>query len=280
VSAKSLSIAVFLLAVVRPPHLAACDAIAFTAAPAPTLTDLPDAPAEVGTTAVIVHDRVLLRDPMRPFSDVGLSLKFGMGGVGFEVATPLGERINLRAGASFLSYNPKFVDDAMNVVGDVKFRTAQASVDYYPFGGKFRVSPGLVLYNGNHITANVVVPGGQSITFDATAYVSSTADPIITNVAASFGHKIAPSLTFGWGNLIPRDGKHWSVPFEMGFEYVGTPRIDLNVSGSACQQGSCGPITTDPTTKTNVLSEQNTLNHDIAPLRFYPIVSTGIGYRF
>jgi hypothetical protein len=45
-------------------------------------------------------------------------------------------------------------------------------------------------------------------------------------------HKVAPGLTVGFGNAIPRSGKHF--PFEFGFYYVGQPGVKIGFTGSAC----------------------------------------------
>ena len=217
---------------------------------------------------------------IRPFSTLAFEMKAGTGGVGFDVATPLARKLNLRGGASFFNYSHHFNEDGIGVDGTLNFRTVSASLDFFPFGGGFRISPGVVLYNGNHVMANASVPGGQSFTLNDVNYTSSITDPVGGTFDVSFGHKAAPSLTVGFGNMIPRSGRHWSVPVEIGFEYIGAPLIALGLSGSACSTAGCGSVQTDPTIKANVLAEQNKLNDDISPLRFYPIASIGIGYRF
>ena len=216
----------------------------------------------------------------RPFSAFAVQVKAGVAGVGFDLATPLARKVNLRGGASFFNYGHHFDEDGIGVDGTLNFRTVNASVDFFPFGGGFRISPGVVLYNGNHVTANASVPGGQSFTLNGVNYTSSMTDPVGGTFDVSFGHKVAPSLTVGFGNMIPRSGRHWSVPIEIGFEYIGPPLIALNLTGSACNSGFCASVQNDPTIKANVQKEQADLNSDISPLRFYPIASIGVGYRF
>ena len=216
----------------------------------------------------------------RLFSAFAVQVKAGVAGVGFDLATPLARKVNLRGGASFFSYGHHFDEDGIGVDGTLNFRTVNASLDFFPFGGGFRISPGVVLYNGNHVMANASVPGGQSFTLNGVNYTSSTTDPVRGTFDVSFGHKVAPSLTVGFGNMIPRSGRHWSVPFEIGFEYIGAPLIALNLTGSACNSGFCASVQNDPTIKANVQKEQADLNSDISPLRFYPMASIGIGYRF
>jgi hypothetical protein len=44
----------------------------------------------------------------RPFSGLGLATRVGFAGTGFDVATPLATRFNLRAGSDFFRYSPAF----------------------------------------------------------------------------------------------------------------------------------------------------------------------------
>ena len=80
----------------------------------------------------------------RPFSGLGFDVTVGLGGVGFDVATPLVQRrLNLRGGASFFSYTPSTITtDNLNINGQLKFRNAGIMVDYFPFHGRFRLSDG------------------------------------------------------------------------------------------------------------------------------------------
>ena len=247
-------------------------------------SSLPESPAPVAAASQdeIVRNR---DETMRPFSAVGVDIKFGVGGVGFDVATPLTPKLNLRGGASFFSYTVNNLsEDGFNVDGTLTFRSVNASVDWYPFRNGFRISPGVTLYNGNRFSGNAAVPGGGTITLNGMDYTSSPTDPLVatfTNPNNRFGNMVAPTITTGWGNIVPRArGSHWSVPFEIGFQYISPPKVLLNLTGSACSSDGCGNVQTDPTTQANVLAQQNIINGDIYNLRFYPIVSIGVGYKF
>jgi hypothetical protein len=216
----------------------------------------------------------------KPFSAVGVAVKAGIGGIGFDLATPLARHFNLRAGASFFNYGLTSSDNGIHYSGTLSLQTANASLDYFPFHGTFRLSPGVTFYNGNHISGSAMVPGGQSFTLNGADYVSSTTDPVSGAGYLELGEKAAPSFTLGWGNMIPRHGGHWSVPFEIGFKYIQRPLVTLSLTGSACQDGVCRPVATDPETQANIQGEQKTLNNDLAALRFFPIVSLGVSYKF
>ncbi len=220
---------------------------------------------------------------VRPFSAVAIGVRVGLSGVGLELATPLARRLNLRAGGSFLSVDPHFVEDGIDVIGDIQLRSAFAAVDLFPFGGRFHISPGFTLYNGNRLNAKAMVPGGQEFDLGDGTYTSDTADPVHGMFGLDFGRKSAPRLTLGWGNMIPRTGGHWSFPFEIGAEYIGKPpQVTLTLAGTVCQgPGFCQPIDQNPTAQQNVTIEQNQINSDIPSwLRFFPLVSTGVSYRF
>ena len=249
---------------------------------------LPDAPGRMTSRAAASAARPdLLRSGMKPFSAVGIAVKVGIAGIGFEVATPLSTKWNLRGSASFFSYNVNTTtSDGYIVGGDLKLKTVNVAADWFAFGGSFRLSPGVTIYNGNALSANVTIPGGSSFDLGDATYTSYALDPVKGTLGLSFGNKVAPSLTAGFGNLVPRGlGKHWSVPFEFGVEFIGAPKFTLALSGTACQQGQpvpagCAPVATDPQTQANIAQENRDLDSDVSPLRAYPIVSIGVGYKF
>jgi hypothetical protein len=189
--------------------------------------------------------------------------------------------VNLRGGASFLNISPSIAGDGLTMNRSVSFRSVTTSIDIFPFGGAFRISPGVVLYNGNHLHGSTFVPGGQTFELNDVKYYSSNSAQVTGTMDMIFGNKVAPSLTVGFGNMIPhRLGQHWSIPVEVGVEYIGAPSVALTLSGDACQGTYCAPVMSDPTTRSNVAAEQQDLNNDVSALRFYPIVSTGLAYKF
>ncbi len=218
---------------------------------------------------------------VRPFSALAIAVKLGVAGIGLDVATPLAQRFNLRVGGSFFQYTDNQSVDGTIINGDLKFRSVNASLDWYPFNNRFRISPGVTVYNGNNLNAAAMVPGGQTFQLNDDTYTSSPTDPIHGSASLAFGKRTAPSLTIGAGNMIPRHGDgHFSVPFEIGVQYIGDPLLNLALAGSACSQGVCQSTQGNPDFQSNLRAENDELNNDIRPLRFYPILSIGLGYRF
>lgn len=210
---------------------------------------------------------------------IGVGVKVSTLGIGGEVAVAVSHRTNIRVGFNAFSYGHTFDKDGATYKGNLNLRSAQATWDLFPVRW-FHVSPGVLLYNGNQVTANVSVPGGQTFTLSNTSYISDAADPINGTGKLSV-YKTAPMVLFGIGNLVPRGG-HFSTTFEVGAAYQGPPRVALNLAGSACDSTGvfCRPIGTDPTIQSNVVAEQAKLNKSASPYKFYPVLSFGFGYRF
>jgi hypothetical protein len=220
------------------------------------------------------------RQSIRAFSAVGVQIKAGFAGIGIDVATPLAQHFNLRASGSFVPFNAGYYIDGLTLDGQVRFRSATASLDWYPFHNGFRMSPGVTLYNGNSLNGTLSVPGGQSFDLGDGTYTSSPTDPVHGVGSMSFGRRTAPSFTVGWGNMIPRSGGRFSMPFEVGFQYIGAPKINFKLMGTACDNQGCDSIATDPGTQADLQQELTDINNQITPLRFYPIISIGLAWAF
>jgi hypothetical protein len=233
-------------------------------APAPAATASPAPPAKQSSEGRI---------------PIGVGVKASSLGIGGEVAIAVSHRSNVRFGFNAFSYGHTFVKDGVTYKGNLDLRSAQATYDMFLLK-EFHVSPGVLFYNGNKVSANASVPGGQTFTLSNTTYVSAAADPI-TGTGKLTVYKAAPMLLLGIGNLVPR-GKHFSVSFEIGAAYQGPPRVTLNLSGSACDSTGlfCRSISSDPTIQSNIAAEQAKLNKSASPYKFYPVLSFGVGYKF
>ena len=219
--------------------------------------------------------------PTKAFSRLGIAVKASLLGAGVEAATPLTSRTNLRGGFNMFSYDRGFNKDGVSYAAQLRFRSAEAHYDWFPFGGSFHVSPGVLVYNGNQIAANASVPGGKTFTLNHTTYASDPTNPLNGAGKVDFA-KAGPMFTVGWGNLLPRNRRHFSVPFEVGFIYTGAPRTTLNLQGGACDASglNCFAVTTDPTFQANVQAERDKLNKDMSVFKFYPVISVGFAVNF
>ncbi len=94
----------------------------------------------------------------------GAGIKLSLLGIGGEAAIPITNKMDIRGGFNALSYSRNFDKDGVAYAGQLSFRTIEAHYDWFPFGGSFHLSPGMLVYNGNKVTANASVAGGQTST--------------------------------------------------------------------------------------------------------------------
>ncbi len=212
---------------------------------------------------------------------VGIGVKGSLLGGGVEVAARLTHHTNIRGGFNVFSYNRDFNKDGVTYGGTLNFKTLEAHYDVFPFAGNFHVSPGVLVYIGDPITANVTVPSGQTLTLGGVTYTSDTTTPLSGTGKIDFD-RAAPMATIGWGNLVPRGHKRFSVPFEVGAAFQGSPKATLNLTGNVCDSPgvNCVPVATNAGVQANILSEQTKLNNSMSFFKVYPIISIGFGYKF
>lgn len=216
---------------------------------------------------------------VRPFSTFAIGVKVDTLGAGVEVATPLSRTLNLRATANLVKFTYNFNIDGIAYSTQLDFHSGHANIDWFPFHGGFHISPG-ILYFQNSLSGTAAVPAGQPFQLSNTSYINSVDDPVSGTVAIAYPRKIAPTLTIGFGNIIPRTGKHFSMPFEIGVAYLGAAQMKIQLMGTACTNNGCFNAATDSGTQASLLQEEQTLNNDLAVVKFYPIISTGLAFRF
>jgi hypothetical protein len=216
---------------------------------------------------------------VHPFSTLAIAVQAGTLGAGIEAATPLSRSLNLRIGANFIDWKYAFNIDGINYATNINFRNGQASIDWFPFRGGFHISPG-VLYFRNGLSGTALVPPGQPFSLSNTSYINSVDDPVGGTASVTYGHNIAPTLMFGMSNIIPRNGRHFSMPFEFGAAYTQHPLMNVILAGTACTVQGCFNAGTDPDTQANLKQEIADINQTVKKIPVFPIVSLGFAVRF
>ncbi len=216
---------------------------------------------------------------VNPFSTFAVGIKAGTLGAGAEIATPLSRSLNLRAGANFAEFRYAFAIDGISYYTGVDYSSAQMSIDWFPFHGGFHISPGFIYFNTGASGA-AAVPPAESFQLDNVNYINSVDDPVGGNASFVYHHHLAPALMFGFSNIIPRDGSHFSIPFEVGVAYTGAPQMAVQLAGTACTLQGCFNAGTDPGTQQNLKQEVHDVDDTVKKIVAYPIVSLGFAYRF
>ena len=211
----------------------------------------------------------------------GLVAKGSMLGIGGDAGASITPFFNVRGGFNGFSFSHDFSNSGINYNGKLRLRSVEALVDITPLGDLFHISPGILVYNGNQVTATANVPGGQTFDLGGASFRSSPTDPIHGN-GLMVVRKAAPMVMFGFGNPIPH---HHHVTFfhDFGVVFQGAPTTTLNFAGTACDPVTglaCVNAATDPTFQAQVKAQQDKINKDTTIVKFYPVASIGIGIKF
>ena len=229
-----------------------------------------------------------------PFSKLAVGPSFSPLGIGIDLTTNLNRHLNLRASGSFFDQPIHFTTNGFHADAEVKLASTRSSLDIYPFHAGFRISPGLMAYNQNRITATESIAGGSGFTLNGDTFFSDNAnaatgaDPINGSALLNL-HSTRPAFTItgGWGNPLARNG-HWSFPVEAGIALTGAPAVNVNLAGWACldqAETQCAnlsnlnsPIAVQ--VQNDLRAEIGKWTKDLDPLKTFPIVKGGVTYSF
>jgi hypothetical protein len=229
-----------------------------------------------------------------PFSKLAVGPSFSPLGIGIDLTTNLNRHLNLRASGSFFDQPIHFTTNGFHADAEVKLASTRASLDIYPFHSGFRVSPGLMVYNQNRITATESIAAGSSFTLNGDTFYSDNANATtgavpINGSALLNLHTTRPAFTItgGWGNPLARNG-HWSFPVEAGIALAGAPAVNVKLAGWACldqAETQCANISNlnNPIAvqlQNDLQTEIGKWTKDLDPLKTFPIVKGGVTYSF
>lgn len=232
----------------------------------------------------------------KPFSRIGIGADVSPLGIGIKTAIILDHLYDARFNADFFNYNSsRFEIEGFNVNADLHMASAAASLDWYPFGSVWRISPGLMFINGNQLSVTTNIVPGTSFTLNNETFFSATPNTVtgatpLTGTGVLGLHTRVPAFTIagGFGRFIPRSNRHWSFPSEFGVAFTGAPTANVKASGWAClnsSEGTCSNVG-DPANpvaiqfnnalQSSLTKWRNALNK----VQVYPIFSYSVVYSF
>ena len=212
---------------------------------------------------------------------LGIGAKVSTLGIGIEAATAVTTRSNLRGSFNFFDYNRNFRDDGIHYDGQLNLRSVQVTYDQYVAGG-FHISPGLLIHNGNRGAATATAPAGQTFSLGGFTYFSNATNPVAGEATVDF-RNLAPLVLVGFGNVLPRNDRRFGVNFDAGVAFQGSPNLKLDLRGTACATSpttNCVNAATDPIVQGQTRSQESKMNDDAKALKYYPIVSLGVSWKF
>jgi hypothetical protein len=214
------------------------------------------------------------------FGQVGIGLTASTLGAGIQGVLGVTQKSHVRVGLNALNYSENFYRDGANYAGKLRLRSVQATYDQFLWHS-FHISGGLLAWNGDRGSFNTTIPSGQSFTLGSTSYYSSSANSVSGAGSVTF-NEAAPIILIGFGNLLAGSEKHFGYSVEAGVAFQGSPRVNLNLAGTACSNSALTRCTNtaSPTIQSGVLAEQTKLDNNLNFLQYYPIIAITLGYRF
>ena len=194
----------------------------------------------------------------------GVGVTAGTLGIGPEVNFR-GDNFGVRASATFFSMSRDVESDGIEYEGDLKLRSFGGSVDFYPGGGGFRISPGVRVSN-NRVELKAAPAATTSVQVGNVTYTGAQIGTLTGEVKPN---KLAPTLTVGYGG-----GKGAGVYFgiDAGVMFQGSPKVKNLVAS--------GPIATNAAFQAELARERAEIEDDINNFKIYPILQLGLGFRF
>jgi hypothetical protein len=215
----------------------------------------------------------------KPFRTAAFGIKANTLGAGAELATPLFRRFNLRSGVNFLAFAYPFGIDGVNYDANLHFRSSQSTLDWFPLGHSFHISPG-ILYSKNTVSSTATVLAGQNFSLGDQDFVNSVVDPVHGRMSLAYPRKFSPMLLLGFGNILPRTSRRLSIPVELGVAYTGAATINVNLTGTACTNEGCTSFVSNSEAQASLKQEIKKINEDLKRVPVYPILSLGVAYHF
>lgn len=192
-----------------------------------------------------------------------LSLGLGTPGANAQLGFALSPSVGLRLGVNGYNRNYNTTSGQVLYDGKLKLQSLEVLGDWYPMGGGFRLTAGLVA-NSNKFDLTGR-PSSGSYTFNGRTYSAAQAGTVVANVDF---RSTAPYLGLGFGGETSGRGLYFTG--DVGALFQGSPQVRLTATGAAA----------NPALGSDLAAEEARLRDDLNNFKIYPVVRVGIGYRF
>jgi hypothetical protein len=193
--------------------------------------------------------------------------KFALGahastlGFGPDLAYSISPMLTLRGAGNYANFDSDKTIDGVDYGGDVDLLSAGAFLDLHPFRNGFNVSLG-ALYNDN--SAGLQATAGEGSNIGGFPVPPGQTVGLSGDVEVD---KFSPYIGLGWDSTFTSDS-NWSIIVQGGVLYQGDPDVTLRqTSGPAIPQSDLDEAA-------------RSIEDEIGILRFYPVISIGLTYRF
>jgi hypothetical protein len=210
---------------------------------------------------------VLLFSGLAASADTGrlaVGAKTGTLGLGGELMVNVMPDVNLRLGIGTFSFSHDEEYSDVDYDFDLDLLTYPITLDWYPFGGSFHLSAGVV-FNDSEISVDSTYSG--SLDIGGTTYTAAEIGVLSGDLDLN---GVAPYVGLGWGNAFDED-KRWGFVTDLGVAFISSPDVDLSATGTL--GGDAGFLA-------DLALETADLEDDLEGFAIYPVFSASLYFRF
>jgi len=191
--------------------------------------------------------------------DYAASVKISTLGVSVEGYRSITPQFNVRLGVGTFSYTANNVSssDTYTANADLKLLSISALADWFPFESNLRITAGAII---NLNKADITLIPKKTYTQGNIQYTPDKLGQL--NAELTF-NKVAPYIGIGLGN--PTAGTPgFGFTFDVGTFFQGGPKASMSAT----------KLLTPSASQSGILEE------DLKSLKFYPVLSFGLYYKF
>lgn len=211
--------------------------------------------------STLLASSVALADPD---TNIFTTVQVGTLGPGLNIGYKFNPYFDIRANVNGLKYSRDVEVNDVKYDADLKLLTAGLLADYYPFANGFRLTAG-AYYNGNKLSGN-----GHS-TKD---YYGIDPNDYGYERASVEYKKFAPYVGFGYQTN--DDDSNWIFTADLGVMYQGKTKVS---NSTTCYNAAVCSALQSQIDRENAEQRQD-IQDKADKLKWYPVASIGIGYRF
>jgi hypothetical protein len=184
----------------------------------------------------------------------GLGIRAGTTGIGADVGFNVAPAIDARVGYSALKWSHDVDTSNATYKGDAKLSNLNALLDFHPLGPVFRLTGGFILNDNKYEATGRPNFGPGSI-----------------NAKVEAGHKAAPYLGVGWGNVA---GAGVNFYADLGIMFMGSPKATLTADCTGLNAAQCSVL------QSQTASEQGALEDKLHRFKAFPVLNIGVTIGF
>jgi hypothetical protein len=195
---------------------------------------------------------------------MGVYAGIGLPGLTLGLAVPATDNLTIRADYTTVG-NPTATRVESGITYDARLKAERLGVfaDWYPFGGRFRLTAGAT---SNDVNARLAATGvGKVVTIGSNSYTLQANDRFDATIGFP---RSTPYLGIGWG--------HRGGPTGLGFH----ADIGASIGRATVATAVSGNLSLAPTIAADVAAEEAQLRENVRKIRFIPQISMGVDYRF